>query len=182
MTVVENDALITALFGAFATFTAFGAAVAGFVAAGGVVQALASWWAQHGKVEALEDARSSHKLLKALASARKRTPGTMKLVAVFIVVVIVISGAGLVISSIWLYAYSHGPVSGVSWAYSWTVDLFLAEVPLLTIATAAAVVAAAGSAISASNLAESTGDLDDAVRDAAIRIEQARKRSQLGLS
>ena len=48
---MANDALVTALFGAYATFTAFGAAVAGFVAAGGAVQTLTSWWIQHGEDE-----------------------------------------------------------------------------------------------------------------------------------
>jgi heme/copper-type cytochrome/quinol oxidase subunit 2 len=169
MVAVPNDDLVIALFGAFATFTAFGAAIAGFVAAGGVVQSLASWWAQHGEAEAFEKPRPDTRVRRLLKSARKRTSGTIWPVAGIIIAVILISGAGLVFSSIWLYAYTDGSVSGVSWAYSWAISLFWTEVPLLSLATAATVIAAALSAVTASRSANSSSDMDDAVRDAAIR-------------
>jgi hypothetical protein len=41
------------LFAGYATFTAFGAAVAGYLAAGGALQNFAVWWTQHGKAEAM---------------------------------------------------------------------------------------------------------------------------------
>ncbi len=168
MVAMSNDDLVMALFAAFATFTAFGAAIAGFVAAGGAVQSLASSWAQHGEAEAFEKPRPDTKVRTALKRARKRTTGTIWPVAAIIIAVILISGVGLVFSSIWLYAYSDGSVSGVSWAYSWAVSLFWAEVPLLSLATAAAVIAAALSAVTASRSANSSSDMDDAVRAAAI--------------
>jgi hypothetical protein len=175
MVAVPNDDLVMALFAAFATFTAFGAAIAGFVAAGGAVQALASWWAQHGEAEAFEKPRPDTRVRRLLKSARKRTPGTIWPVAGIIIAVILISGAGLVSSSIWLYAYSDGSVSGVSWAYSWAISLFWAEVPLLSLATAATVIAAALSAVTASRSTNSSSDMDDAVRDAAISYLVPRK-------
>lgn len=170
MVAVPNDDLVMALFAAFATFTAFGAAIAGFVAAGGAVQALASWWAEHGEAEAVEKpARRFKKTQKALKRARRRSPVTSWSVAVIIIAVILISGVGLVFSAIWLYAYADGSVSGVSWAYSSAINLFWAEVPLLSLATTAAVIAAALSAMTASRSANSSSDMDNMVRGAAIR-------------
>lgn len=175
MIAVPNDDLVMALFAAFATFTAFGAAIAGFVAAGGAVQTLASSWAQHGEAEAFEKPRSDFKVRKALKGARKRTTGTIWPVAAIIIAVILISGAGLVFSSIWLYAYTDHSVASVSWAYSWAVSLFWAEVPLLSLATAAAVIAAALSAVTALRSADSASDMDNAVRDAAISYPESQE-------
>jgi hypothetical protein len=171
---MPNDDLITALFTAFATFTAFGAAIAGFVAAGGVVQTVASWWTQHGKAEAEKDMPASG-LRKALKAARRRTPLTISVVSALIVVVVVISGVGLLLSSILLDDYAHDRMAHLGGVYPAVIGLFWAEVLLLTLATVAAVGAAAGTSIAgarsadkASEIAKTSSELDAALREAAI--------------
>jgi hypothetical protein len=169
---MPNDTLITALFGAFATFTAFGAAIAGFLAAGGALQALAAWWLQHGADEDSEDNKatiwfvSRQKLRWLLATA------AIVLVTLLILVVIVISGVGLVLCFIWLDAYSHNASGGINDTYRWIIRLFWIEAALLTVATFLAVVAAAISSITASRSArvqaKSSAHLDTALRNAAI--------------
>ena len=196
MVAMKNDDVILAIFGAFATFTAFGAAVVGFVAAGGVVQSLASWWEQHGKTEAIEKAAkrqlklnarreqpgagkaqpgagkaqpSAAKWLgKAFKNAGRRSPFTSVISGVIIGLVVLISGLGLIFSFIWLDAYSHGSTANVQWAYSWIVRLFCVEVALLTLATLAAVGGATFSALNASKSADSSSELDDLVRTVPV--------------
>lgn len=150
---MPNDDLITALFTAFATFTAFGAAIAGFVAAGGVVQTVASWWAQHGAVEAQRD-KPSTGVRKALKNARRRTPLTIGIVSSVIIVVILISGVGLVLSFVLLNGYDHGQQAHLNGLYLAVVVLFWIEVILLTLATVTAVFAAAGSSVAGSRAAD----------------------------
>lgn len=171
---MPTDDLITALFTAFATFTAFGAAIAGFVAAGGVVQTVASWWAQHGEGEAQRDV-SPTRLRKALKNTRRRTPVTIGVVSSVIIAVIVISGVGLILSFVLLDGYDHGQQAHLNGLYLTVVVLFWAEVLLLTLATVAAVFAAAGSSVAgsraadkASKAAKTSDELAAMVRAAAI--------------
>jgi hypothetical protein len=175
---MQSDALVSALFTTFATFTAFGAAIAGFVAAGVVVQTLASWWAQHGKTEVLKESvdtaagyNAPKWIRKKLKDAAKRSPRTIVIAGVFIGLVVLISGVGLMFSFAWLDAYSHGSVAEMKWAYFWVILLFWLEAGLLTLATLLAVAAATGSALNASNLADRSSELDDAVKalDNAVR-------------
>ena len=209
---MSNDALVTALFAAYATFTAFGAAVAGFVAAGGAVQSLTSWWTQHGEdkaprwLERTQKVLEQHRSLRWLTSVPKILPkltspswitkivkirqwsarAAIIVVTLIILAVIVISGAGLVLCFIWLDAYSHGSVAGVTGVYTTIVVLFWVEAWLLTGATMVAVIAAAGSALTSSgsankarvqakssadqarDLASSSAHLDSALREAAL--------------
>jgi hypothetical protein len=182
----NNDALVMALFAAFATFTAFGAAVAGFVAAGGAVQTLTSWWTQHGEDEVREKTPSPRGLARVLKIRQWSARAAIIVVALIIIVVILISGAGIVLCFMWLDAYSHGAASGVPGIYTPIIVLFWIEALLLTAATAFAVSAAAGSALTSSGsadkaaakaraeadmaraLAESSADLDAALRKAAL--------------
>lgn len=200
---MSNDALVTALFAAYATFTAFGAAVAGIVAAGGAVQTLTSWWTQHGEDKAPgwltsvpKILTSVPKILEKLASPRWITRivqirqwsarAAMMMITSIILAVIIVSGVGLVLCFIWLDAYSHGSVTGVTSVYTTIIVLFWVEVWLLTGATVVAVLAAAGSALTSSgsadkarreakssadlahDLASSSADLDAALRAAAL--------------
>jgi len=164
---MEKEDLISALFTAFATFIAFGAAIAGLLAAGGVVQTLASWWAEHGKTKALTK-RNPKKRQKRLELAQRMAPTAIGLAASIIITVVLISAAGLVFSFFWLYGYAKGSKVGWGWAYYGTIWLFCAEIALLTLATVSAVVAATISANNASKLADSSSDLDDAVRTVAV--------------
>jgi hypothetical protein len=165
--IAEQEALVSTLLTVFATFTAFGAAVVGFLAAGGVVQTLASGWAEHGKAEALAK-RKAKEQRKGLKRARLRSPATIWLAGIFIGLVVVISSLGLIFSFVWLDAYPHGSVANVNWAYVWVIRLFWVEAFLLTLATVFAVVAATASAWTASNSADRSSDLDDGVRTAAV--------------
>lgn len=162
---MANDALVTALFAAYATFTAFGAAIAGFVAAGGAVQALTSWWTQRG------DDQADTKLgafLRRLNFFRRSATWAINVITAIILLVILISGVGLVLCFVWLNAYSHGHPAGIRGTYDWILGLFWVEATLLTVATIVAVVAAALSAVTGAKSAFSSADLDTAVRDAAI--------------
>jgi hypothetical protein len=165
--VAKQEDLVAALLAVFATFSAFGAAVAGFLAAGGVVQTLASGWAQHGKAEA-QLKRQEKERRRGLQRARLRSPATILLAGAFIGLVVVASALGLMFSFAWLDAYSHGSAAELSWAYFWIILLFWIDAGLLTAATVAAVLAATISAWSASNAVDRSGDLDDAVRKAAV--------------
>lgn len=179
---MSNDALVMALFAAYATFTAFGAAIAGFVAAGGAVQALTSWWTRHGEDEHSDSGNSASGLLDKLTLRWLSANVAIVLITLIILAVIIISGVGLVLCFIWLNAYSHGLTAGKPGVYDWILGLFWAEASMLTVATCAAVLAAAGSALTALKSpdkersqagkaraeAESQADLDAALRDAAL--------------
>jgi hypothetical protein len=188
VTTANNDALVTVLFAAFATFTAFGAAIVGFLAAGGAVQSLASWWTQRGEDDARKRGEGGKK-----PNWASRIGGTLKFrwvsvtwaiagITFIIVVVIIISGVGLVLCFIWLDAYSHNAVAGIHETYHWIIRLFWLEAFLLTLATFVAVVAAALSALATSRSpdkarvqadeararAESSAELDAALTRAAL--------------
>jgi hypothetical protein len=176
---MSNDSLVTALFAAFATFTAFGAAVAGFVAAGGAVQTLTSWWTQHSDVEPGEKPPSPRGVARLLKIRQWSARAAIIVVTLIILAVILISGAGLVLCFIWLDAFSHGSAAGVPGIYSAIILLFWIEALLLTVATVVAVLAAAGSALTSAGsadqtaakaraAADSSADLDAALRDAAL--------------
>ena len=109
-TVFQKD-IIATLFAGYATFTAFGAAVAGYLAAGGALQNFAVWWTQHGKAEAMRPRGSQpraanlaeakheyHEQQEALEWAARRSPITIKAASVLIGLVVVISGVGLLFS------------------------------------------------------------------------------------
>jgi hypothetical protein len=166
---VTKEDLISALFAAFATFSAFGAAIAGLLTAGGVVQTLASGWAQHGKLEALGKLEPK-KQQRGLMLARLRFPAATVLAGFVISAVVLISGVGLVVSFLWLHGYANGSKLGWGWAYHSSIWLFLADIVLLTIATIAAIWAATLTGNKASSSADCASDLDDAVKAAIAKL------------
>jgi hypothetical protein len=141
---VTHEDLIAALFSAFAGFTAFGVAVGGFLAAGGGIQHAVFDWTQHGldEVEAKKAAgklTSERQIRRATWLANHRVVA-LWLMAVFIFLVVLVSGFGLFISFWWLY-------TGAGWSYRGAIYLFEAETIALTVVTLSAVaIAASGSA------------------------------------
>jgi hypothetical protein len=175
VTMANNDALVTVLFAAFATFTAFGAAIVGFLAAGGAVQSLVSWWTQRGKDKPSNKRNWASRIGGTLKFRWVSVAWAVGGITFIIVVVIVISGIGLVLCFIWLDAYSHNAVAGIHETYRWIIRLFWIEAFLLTLATGVAVVAAALSALATSRLPDKASAQADKAR---AQADEARARAE----
>jgi hypothetical protein len=140
---VTHEDLITVLFSAFAGFTAFGAAIGGFLAAGGGVQDAIFKWTQHGLDEVAAKRKagklaSERQVRRAMWLASHRVLA-LWLMAAFISLVVLASGLGLFTSFWWLY-------TGAAWSYRGAIYLFEAETVALTVVTLSAVaIAATGS-------------------------------------
>ncbi|MGD0377093.1 MAG: hypothetical protein ABSB01_21230 [Streptosporangiaceae bacterium] len=136
---------MTTLLGAFATFSAFGVAVAAYLAAGGSFQKAADWWKWHGIQEALGETGKKQK--RGLKQANRRPGFVIGPAAAVISLVVLASGVGLLFCFLWLRANVGGSAHGWGWTYPWAVDLFEAEAVALTIVTLAAVIIAAVSSV-----------------------------------
>lgn len=137
--------LIPLLFAAFAGFSAFGAAIGGFLAAGGGIQQAIFDWKQHGlaEVEQKKDAGRydgrPRRLRRAEWYARHRSAAFIA-ITVIVFAVILTGGAGLFTTFWWMH-------TGARWAARISVYLFEAETISVTVVTLLAVaVAAAGAA------------------------------------
>lgn len=167
---MAQESVVSALLGAFATFSAFGIAAAGFLAAGGVVPTVAAWWSQHGIAEAQRRRRHARRAMKL---AGWRSPGLITLAALTIALLVSISGAGLILSYHWFRDYAGGAATHMgsaahlSYTYHWIVRLFTAEVLLLTGTTLVTVGATAWSAWNAQRSAGRSEDAGDKIQKAA---------------
>jgi hypothetical protein len=124
-----QQSVMNSLFTAFAGFTAFGAAIVAVVASGGAVQKMANRLASRAERE--DPGATWCRLLDPLVIA---------LLTALICLVVLGSGAGLLLSFLWLHAAGSG---GWNWAYGVSVDLFECEVASMTLVTFVAVIAAA---------------------------------------
>lgn len=168
---IDKEQLVSALLAAFATFAVFGAAVVGFLSAGGVIQTVGSWWAQHGKAEAVVQ-RKAKEVRTGLKWARRRSLAVVVLTGAVVVAAVAASILGLAFSFVWLHGYARGSVAHLNGLYAWIIVLFWFEVGALCVATLIALVAAAFSAVNASRSADRSGDLDDAITSAATELLQ----------
>jgi hypothetical protein len=124
-----QQSVMNSLFTAFAGFTAFGAAIVAVLASGGAVQKVAD-----------RLARCAERDHPRASWCRLLDPLMMVSLAALICLVVLGSGAGLLLSFLWLHATGSG---GWSWAYGVSVDLFECEVASMTLVTFLAVIAAA---------------------------------------
>jgi hypothetical protein len=161
---MAQENVVGALLGAFATFSAFGIAAAGFLAAGGVVPTVAAWWSQHGMDEAQRKRRHARRAVKL---AGWRSPGLITMAAGTIALLVSISGAGLILSYHWFRDYAGGSAAHMSDTYHWIVRLFTAEVVLLTGTTLVTVAATAWSAWNAQRSAGRSEDAGDEIEKTA---------------
>jgi len=159
-----HEDVVIALLGAFATFSAFGIAVAGFLAAGGAVQTVAAWWTQHGRAEARQ---REHDTRTALKLAGWRFPGLIILAALTIALVVGISGAGLLLSYHWFHVYAEGKAASMNSTYRWLIRLFVAEVVLFMGVTLATVIGTAWSTWNAQKSADRSENAGDEIEKAA---------------
>ena len=145
--VVGSEDLMIALFSAFASFSAFGAAIGGFLATGGGIQTAIYRWKAHG-LEEVDQKVNKGKLVGETRIRRakrfaKLRPLWFWVVAVLIGLVALASGLGLFSSFWWLY-------TGTGWAIKGTVYLFEFVAVSLTLVTVLAVgIAASGAATDA---------------------------------
>jgi hypothetical protein len=125
--------LMTTLLAVFATFTALGSAVIGYVAATQV--SVAEW-----TVNAEEIAKPRPGLLeRALGSPTLRARIVVAIVTAVAGFVLLGNGLGLLFSILWLRADAANSVDGWSWTYSWAVNLSVGEAVALTLGMLAAV-------------------------------------------
>jgi hypothetical protein len=150
--------LMTVIFGAFASFTAFGAAIVAYLTAGGAVQRWAIQSRDHGIKEAEEayaKSQNKEKREQDISAAQKRPAIIIRSTAIIIGLVVLSSGAGLVLGSLWFNAHADGS-DGWRWAYSLVFDLFIAATVLLTGSTAFFIITSALSGLS--GLSKTTND------------------------
>lgn len=149
---VGQKDLMTTLFSAFAGFSAFGAAIVAFLAAGGALQSSSDWLRQHG-VALTAKLGMPGLQRRAQKEADRVSTGLIVLTGAIIAVLVVLpSGLGLLSSFTWLHADASGTAQAMSWAYTATVFLFWWEAIAITAVTIVVVVlSAASSALPASS-------------------------------
>jgi hypothetical protein len=124
-----QQSVMNSLFTAFAGFTTFGAAIVAVLASGGAVQKMADRLASRAEQE-----------YPRASWCRRLDPIVIVSLTALICLVVLGSGAGLLLSFLWLHAAGSG---AWSWAYGVSVDLFECEVASMTLVTFVAVLAAA---------------------------------------
>ncbi len=130
--------VMTTLCSAFGVFTAFGAAILAFFTAGTGLGRLSKWMADREKRLLWGDT-------------------LVWLVAGVVALAVIISGAGLITSFIWLRAAANGSGHAASWAYTFAEDMFFTEAVIITVITVVAVMGTAfavlpdGKGVDASN-------------------------------
>jgi hypothetical protein len=137
-----QQSVMNSLFTAFAGFTAFGAAIVAVLASGGAVQKLANRLTCR--------AESDH---PRATWCRLLDPLMITLLTGLICLVVLGSGAGLMLSFLWLHAAGSGRWS---WTYGVSVDLFECEVASMTLVTFVAVIAAAVTSVAKARGANGT--------------------------
>ncbi len=138
----SQQSVMNSLFTAFAGFTAFGAAIVAVLASGGAVQKTANRLAS----------RAEHEYPRA-GWCRWLDPIMIAVLTSLICLVVLGSGAGLLLSFLWLHGAGSG---GWSWAYGVSVDLFEGEVASMTLVTFVAVIAAAVTSVTKARKANPT--------------------------
>jgi hypothetical protein len=123
-----QQSVMNSLFTAFAGFTAFGAGIIAVLASGGAVQKMADRLASRAE---RDHPRATW--------CRLVDPIMIVSLAALVCLVVLSSGAGLLLSFLWLRAGGSG---GWGWAYGASVDLFESEIASITLVTFVAVVAA----------------------------------------
>jgi len=124
-----QQSVMNSLFTAFAGFTAFGAGIVAVLASGGAVQKMADRLASRAQQE-----------YPRAAWCRRLDPIMIVSLTALVCLVVLGSGAGLLLSFLWLHAAGSG---GWGWAYGVSVDLFECEIASMTLVTFVAVIAAA---------------------------------------
>jgi hypothetical protein len=116
--------VMTTLCSAFGVFTAFGAAILAFFNAGTGLEKLSNRLADREKKLLWGDT-------------------LVWLVAAVVALAVIISGAGLIASFIWLRAAANGSGHAASWAYTFAEDMFFTEAVIITVITVVAVMGTA---------------------------------------
>jgi hypothetical protein len=137
-----QQSVMNSLFTAFAGFTAFGAAIVAVLAGGGAVQKVAD-----------RLARCAERDHPRASWCRLLDPLMIVSLAALICLVVLGSGAGLMLSFLWLHAAGS---ASWSWAYGVSVDLFECEVASMTLVTFVAVIAAAVTSVAKAKRANPT--------------------------
>jgi hypothetical protein len=126
--------LMTTLCSAFGVFSAFGAAILAFFSGGGGLGRLRTWLTQ--REEKLGPLR-----------AVRRGDALVWLVAGAVGLTVLISGAGLLTSFLWLKAAANGSGHASRWAYTFADNMFYVEAVLVTVITVVAVIGGAIAAL-----------------------------------
>jgi hypothetical protein len=140
-----QQSVMNSLFTAFAGFTAFGAGIVAVLASGGAVQKMADRLASRAEQE-----------YPGAGWCRRLDPIMIAVLATLVCLVVLGSGAGLLLSFLWL----HGGGPGAwSWAYGASVDLFECEVASITMVTFVAVIATAVTSVTKARRATPSQDM-----------------------
>jgi hypothetical protein len=136
--------LMTTLCGAFGVFSAFGAAILAFFAAGGGLQRLTTW------LELRE--KKAHRMRRAVLMG----DALVWLVAGVVALAVIISGLGLFTSFYWLRAVANGSGHASRWAYTFADNMFYMEAVVVTVITVVAVIVTAIAALPGSQSSDAS--------------------------
>jgi hypothetical protein len=124
-----QQSVMNSLFAAFAGFTAFGVGIVAVLANGGAVEKMANRLAIRARQE-----------YPRAEWCRRLDPIMIMSLTALVCLVVLGSGAGLLLTFLWLHAAGS---AGWGWAYGVSVDLFECEIASMTLVTFVAVIAAA---------------------------------------
>ena len=127
--------LMTALFAALVTFSAFGAAILAFLTAGGGLDSIADYWIEHARQEAARERKQRDRWRP---EARKRLVRWVS--GTTVAAIQIFSGVGLVASGVWFVATVAKQADWPESMYWLTVAAFGLDVLLITGLTTVAVI------------------------------------------